>query len=305
MEHDPVSPATADFVEALTELRVGRGLSKKDLAAQMDFDPSYVSHVESGRHRPTIEFADRADAVLQAGGRLLALFERYAAAHGDGSAPRARGVRRPLPAGLTVASERAELALDEDGYYHVRVVREIVNSGDAPLTRFPARIEVDAHPHDHRASALFYRDNPVTLAELGFEATFNGAPTCWSLARDYDAYKKIYINFRPHDVPTPVYPGDSAVVGCAYRLHESKWGPWFEREIRWPTDSLSISLRFPTRRRVRLTAAREVTWSADNPLPQGTTASPEARFSEFAWDIAVPRLTNQYRFDWIFAATAT
>lgn len=44
-----------------------RGLAKKALAEQMGFHPSYVSHMESGRHDPTADFARRADERLNAG----------------------------------------------------------------------------------------------------------------------------------------------------------------------------------------------------------------------------------------------
>ncbi|MET7892961.1 helix-turn-helix domain-containing protein [Streptomyces mirabilis] len=36
-----------------------RGMSKRALAQAMDFDPSYVSHMESGRHKPGGDFARR------------------------------------------------------------------------------------------------------------------------------------------------------------------------------------------------------------------------------------------------------
>jgi transcriptional regulator with XRE-family HTH domain len=74
------SPATAAsdaFVAELSRWRAERGLSKKQLAAQMGFDPSYVSHVEARRHRPTADFARRAEQVLQAGGALWRQFREY------------------------------------------------------------------------------------------------------------------------------------------------------------------------------------------------------------------------------------
>lgn len=72
-----VDRAVADFAAALVRWRDERGLSKKQLAAEMGFDPSYVSHVEARRHRPTEDFARRADQALDAGGELLDLFEQF------------------------------------------------------------------------------------------------------------------------------------------------------------------------------------------------------------------------------------
>src|SRR6185436_1469181 len=75
---NPVVERAADaFAAALRDWRTARGLSKKQLAAEMGFDPSYVSHVEARRHRPTEDFARRAEAVLQAGGIIWQCFRDY------------------------------------------------------------------------------------------------------------------------------------------------------------------------------------------------------------------------------------
>src|SRR5690349_24217980 len=65
------------FVAELSRWRTERGMSKKQLAAEMGFDPSYLSHVEAHRHRPTEDFARRAEAVLQAGGAIWRRFREY------------------------------------------------------------------------------------------------------------------------------------------------------------------------------------------------------------------------------------
>ena len=53
MTTSPVERAADQFVTALAQWRTERGMSKKQLAARMGFDPSYVSHVEGRRHKPT------------------------------------------------------------------------------------------------------------------------------------------------------------------------------------------------------------------------------------------------------------
>src|ERR687894_1098616 len=73
----PVTRASAEFVTEFARWRLERGLSKKQLAAEMGFDPSYLSHVEAHRHRPTEDFAKRAEAVLQAGGEIWRRFREY------------------------------------------------------------------------------------------------------------------------------------------------------------------------------------------------------------------------------------
>src|SRR3954467_11914764 len=77
MTTSPQDRAAEAFATELARWRIERGLSKKQLAAQMGFDPSYVSHIEGRRHRPTEDFARRAEAVLHTGGALAARYARY------------------------------------------------------------------------------------------------------------------------------------------------------------------------------------------------------------------------------------
>jgi len=291
------------FPEMLARLREAHGLNKKQLAKLIGFDPSYVSHMESGRHRPTYEFAARADTVLHAEGTLVSAF-LSCADHPPGAVPT---VHRALPSispGLVVRHERAELSRGDSGFYLIAIQREIHNSSQQPVTRFPVHIEVDVYPGDPRRSRLFYQDNPVTLDELDFRATFDGEPTRWDLVRDRDAYKKLQVRFEPHGMLTPLYPGESAVVETRYRVPCTKWGDWFEREIRWPTERLSVSIGFPERLGVRLTA-REVTWGGDRALPTRIESRVCDGMRYHDWSTARPALTNQYRFDWrLGSATA-
>src|SRR6266498_636988 len=77
MTTSPIERAAETFAAELALWRVERGLSKKQLAARMGFDPSYVSHVEGRRHKPTEDFARRAEAVLGAGGMIWQRFQEY------------------------------------------------------------------------------------------------------------------------------------------------------------------------------------------------------------------------------------
>src|SRR5215475_14186668 len=106
-----VERAADAFAAALVQWRAERGLSKKRLAAEMGFDPSYVSHVEARRHRPTEDFARRAESVLQAGGMIWQRFREYEEARQHAVAPRQRSDspadRLPVVSGLIVEHERA------------------------------------------------------------------------------------------------------------------------------------------------------------------------------------------------------
>src|SRR3954464_12589575 len=99
----------AAFADALARLRMSRGLNKKTLARMMGFDPSYVSHVENGRHRPTLEFAAPDDAVPQTNGGPGAAFAAFLVATQaqDGPSPRTTRAAARMRAGLVVRCEEA------------------------------------------------------------------------------------------------------------------------------------------------------------------------------------------------------
>jgi len=59
-----------DFVAELRRWRGARGMSQAKLATALKYDRSYISKVETGQEWPAIDFARRADVVLQAGGTL-------------------------------------------------------------------------------------------------------------------------------------------------------------------------------------------------------------------------------------------
>lgn len=299
MKDNRAGEPPASFAATLTRLREARQLNKKQLARLIDFDPSYVSHIETGRHRPTSEFAVRADAVLRAEGALLAAYDEFSASSKRQSRvlPVGRQPSAAVSPGLVVRYEKAALTRTDCGFYQITIQREVYNDTDEPATRFPVRVEVDVHPTDARLSRLFYQANPVLMEELEFRATFNGEPTSWEVVHDRDAYKKIYVSFEPHGLPSPIYPGGSAIITCEYRVPCTKWGDWFEREIRWPTEHLSVSLGFPERLSVRLTG-REVTWAGDRVLPTEIESQVVDGVRYYTWTTAQPPLTNQYRFAW-------
>lgn len=61
-----------DFSSRLCSLRKARGFSLSDLARAVNYDRSYVHHVENRRRNPSRQFAADADRVLEANGELLA-----------------------------------------------------------------------------------------------------------------------------------------------------------------------------------------------------------------------------------------
>ncbi|WP_174188575.1 helix-turn-helix domain-containing protein [Nocardia barduliensis] len=82
-----VEQAAEAFAAEVAYWRDVKGLAKKALAARMGFDASYVSHIESGRHRPTVDFARRADEALESGTAIWKRWRDYETAKLHASKP--------------------------------------------------------------------------------------------------------------------------------------------------------------------------------------------------------------------------
>ncbi|MEV4344619.1 helix-turn-helix transcriptional regulator [Actinoplanes sp. NPDC049596] len=238
--------ARSAFAQVLNAWRTRRGLSKKQLAASMGYHPSYISHVESLRHHPTFEFACRAEAVLASGSEIIEAYTGCRQATGE-LEPAVKSGYEPsqmLPATIVIEDELATLTYD-DGWYACRVERLVRNVGDRPVTTCPVRIDVDRFPDQPRVSRRLYQESPLRLADLGFTAAAGEEPMDVRVTRTSDAYLKLALVFGNARARFPLYPGDQTRVSYSYRVPVSQYGQWFQREIRFPTRALTMSLRLP------------------------------------------------------------
>lgn len=76
----PIDP----FIGELKRWRDVRGFSQSALAKAVGYTPSYVSKVESGSQKPSGEFAENADRVLNAGGALRRVFRESESQRAEG-----------------------------------------------------------------------------------------------------------------------------------------------------------------------------------------------------------------------------
>ena len=253
MTTSPVERAADQFVTALAQWRVDRGMTKKQLAARMGFDPSYVSHVEGRRHKPTEDFARRAEAVLAAGGAIWEKFQQYDELRHARNVPLHRDPPVPvqwLPpgTGLIVEREVAELAYVGKAY-RCRIRRALYNAGNEPVTRYLMKIAVDRYPHDTAGSNRHHREHPLTWDELDIEAVAGEGdavePMDFRPKLDRDASKEVWLLFANDHGQFPLYPGERTTIEYAYTAGEEKWGQWFQRAVRLPTRNLTVRLDFP------------------------------------------------------------
>ncbi|WP_045744632.1 MULTISPECIES: peptide deformylase [Actinoplanes] len=307
MTTSPIERAADQFVTALAQWRVERGMTKKQLAARMGFDPSYVSHVEGRRHKPTEDFARRAEAVLGAGGMIWQRFQEYdELRHARGSTlhrdPPVPVQWLPPGTGLVVEQEIAEL-IYTDGAYRCRVRRALYNAGVEPVTRYLAKISVDRYPHDPAGSNRHHRDNPLTFEEMDVRALAGegqaAEPMQWRVKLDRDAAKEIWLLFANERGQFPLYPGERTMIEYAYTVGEEKWGQWFQRAVRLPTRSLTVRLNFPETFEAQVWGV-EASLAAEVPVRTPLERHTEGGRAIFEWSTDAPLLNARYRLEWRF-----
>jgi peptide deformylase len=307
MTTSPVERAADQFVTALARFRVERGMAKKQLAARMGFDPSYVSHVEGRRHKPTEDFARRAEAVLSAGGAIWERFQEYDELRHARNAPLHRDPPVPtqwLPpgTGLVVEHEFAELKYVGDAY-RCRIRRSLYNAANEPVTRYLMKIAVDRYPHDTSGSNRHHREHPLTWDELDIVAQAGEGEATermdWRPKLDRDASKEVWLLFANEHGQFPLYPGERTTIEYAYTVGEQKWGQWFQRAVRLPTRHLTVRLDFPARFEPQVWGF-ETSLAADVPLRSPLDRQSKDGRTIFEWSTDTPLLNARYRLEWSF-----
>lgn len=311
-----VQRAAEAFAEELTRWRMKRGLTKKRLATEMNFDPSYVSHVEGGRHRPTEDFARRAEAVLRANGVVWRRYQEYEetrrgrAAAGAACRDHAASEQWLSPgAGLVVEQELAHLSY-VDGSYRCTVRRALYNAGGEPVTRYLARILVDRFPGDAERSNRHHHEHPLHWDELSLRAWYatgdDGTRESmrWRPKLDREAVKEVWLLFENAQGRFPLYPGDRATIEYSYTVGEDKWGPWFQRAVRLPTRRLDIRLDLPVALAPSVWGVETSLSTEGAPLRTPIAQRVADDLAIFEWSTQAPPLNARYRLEWRFRAQA-
>lgn len=313
MTTSPIERAADSFAAELARARTARSMTKKQLAERMGFDPSYVSHVEGRRHRPTEDFARRAEAVLNAGGTVWKCFQQYDELRRSRSvAPQREPVIpaqwKPLGGGLIVEQEEAVLTYREDTY-HCVVRRTLYNGGSEPISRYLIRVAVDRYPSDPGRSNEHHRQHPLTFSELNLRAHCeqrdSQEPMNWRVKHDRDAFKEIWILFENSDGRFPLYPGERATIEYAYTVSQEKWGQWFQRAIRVPTRAVSVQLDLPAALDPHVWGVETSLSCEEAPLRTPVRRREEAGNAIFEWSMEEPALNARYRLEWRYRSPRT
>jgi peptide deformylase len=310
MTTSPIERAADSFAAELAQWRVERGLTKKQLAARMGFDPSYVSHVEGRRHRPTEDFARRAEAVLGAGGAIWRRYQHYdelrhtrasaGVAHRDPPVPEQW---LPPGTGLVVEQEVASLSYSEE-VYHCTIRRSLYNAGTEPVTRYLVRIAVDRFPHEAERSNRHHRDHPLTFAELDLQAFCGDGDARermeWRAKHDRDAFKEVWLLFENEQGRFPLYPGQRTTIEYTYTVNQEKWGQWFQRAVRLPTRRLAVRLDFPVPLDPQVWGVETSLSAEEVPLRTPVERRVVDDRVRFEWVTEAPPLNARYRLEWRF-----
>ncbi|MBB4935130.1 transcriptional regulator with XRE-family HTH domain [Lipingzhangella halophila] len=203
-----------DFPSALAHWRTRRGLTKKALAQALGFDPSYISHIEAGRHHAGEDFVRLAERHLATGGHLWKSWHQTTSV---------RPASAAAPSELFVDSDHAELSY-RDGLYTARMRRRVVNGGSEPVTRYLIRISADRYPGQPERSNELYRRHPLTWQRLNLAASCDGEPMRWVAKHDRDSFKEVWLCFDNEESRFPLYPGQAATLEYSYTVGEDQWG---------------------------------------------------------------------------------
>ncbi|MEU4502629.1 peptide deformylase [Streptomyces sp. NPDC024089] len=295
---------TEAFIAELKRWRDVRGLSQSALASAVGYTPSYVSKVEGGQQRPSATFAEGADKALRAGGALRRAFHELDAQGREAPTPRSPGAGEPHTSSLTVEHEDTSLHFD-GRTYRATQRRRLYNDGSDPITRYLIRISVDRYPGSPERSNQHYREHPLTWEEINLSASIDGEEMKWRVQHDRDAFKELWLLFENDHGRYPLYPGESVWLEYSYTVGADKWGTWFQRAVRLPTQRLGVRLDFPAELDPVVWGTETTMTAAAFPFRNPIRSSTEDGRRVFSWSTDEPPLHARYRLEWTFRAQRT
>lgn len=301
-EDHGTAPAENDtvFGDEVRRLRERARLSQKALGQRVGYSASFISKVETSTIVPADTVASALDEELQAGGELMRLFDllepqRDAVAVPRGRRPEGPDLTSPR-SGLIVVHEDSKLTY-QDGVYTTEVRRTLRNYNPEPRERYLIRVMVDRYPYDAERSNAHYRRHPLRWEEIDLEAYCGDERMDHEVKLDRDAAKEIWLLFRNREFSFPLMQGQETTIRYRYSVPETKWGPWWQRAMRYRTLKLSLTLDFPLAREPRL-SGRITGAGSPRPFNREIPHEDEGDRRRFTWVIDGPPDDSRVRIDW-------
>ena len=141
-----------------------------------------------------------------------------------------------------------------------------------------------------------------TLRIEGGNPIVNGEPIGWRVQHDRDAFKELWLLFENDDGRYPLYPGESAWLEYSYTVGDDKWGTWFQRAVRLPTQRLGVRLDFPAELDPVVWGTETTMTAAAFPFRNPIRSATEGARRVFSWSTDEPPLHARYRLEWTFRA---
>ncbi|MFI2648911.1 Scr1 family TA system antitoxin-like transcriptional regulator [Micromonospora fulviviridis] len=200
------------WIRALKAARAGADVSQEGLAALIRWSPSTVAAIETGRRRPTMEFAVAADQALSTGGLLAELLKAADQERGpswfvpwrgyEQQAVRLRAFEACLVPGLLQTEDYARAVISTGGLHPPGTVDELV----AVRLERQQLLHRDEPPH-----CVFLLDETAVRRPVGGPAVLDA-----QLARLLEVAELPAV--RLHVVPLAV--GEHAGLGGGFVLAE-------------------------------------------------------------------------------------
>ncbi|WFE32818.1 helix-turn-helix transcriptional regulator [Micromonospora sp. WMMD975] len=200
------------WIRALKAARAGAEMSQEALAATIRWSPSTVAAIETGRRRPTMEFAIAADQALGTGGLLASLLKAADQERGpswfvpwrgyEQQAVRLRAFEACLVPGLLQTEEYARAVISTGGLHPPAMIDELV----ALRMERQQLLHHDEPPH-----CVFLLDETAVRRPVGGPAVLDGQLTRLLELAEHPAV-------RLHVVPLAV--GEHAGLGGGFVLAE-------------------------------------------------------------------------------------
>lgn len=91
-------------------------------------------------------------------------------------------------------------------------------------------------------------------------------------------------------------------IEYAYSVGDEKWGRWFQRAVRLPTEHLAVELAFPAELDPAVRGTETSMTAEAAPLRTAPVQREENGMRVFSWSTSTPALHARYRLEWRFRA---